>query len=135
VAGVDIVYRVHALRRMLERGIDEGAVRSAIEAADVVSSHPEDTPYPTCVFPGWQRSRPLHLVAAYNRADDRWIVVPRRAQLRRCGMTDGGNAPRGAFPEPTTPRTMAMPLAPGHARDIDPLPTLPLANRHDRWQR
>ena len=75
VAGVDVVYRVHALRRMLERGIDEGAVRSAIEAGNVVWSHPEDTPYPTSVFPGWQRSRPLHVVAAYNRADDRWIVV------------------------------------------------------------
>jgi hypothetical protein len=72
---VGIVYRVHALRRMLERGIDEGSVRSAIESGDVISSYPDDTPYPTFVFLGGRRGRPLHVVAAYNRADDRWIVV------------------------------------------------------------
>ncbi len=70
-----IVYRVHALRRMLERGIDEGSVRSAIESGDVISSYPDDTPYPTFVFLGGRRGRPLHVVAAYNRADDHWIVV------------------------------------------------------------
>ena len=66
-----IVYRVHALRRMLERGIDEGSVSSAIESRVVISSYPDDTPYPTFVFLGGRRGRPLHVVAAYNRADDR----------------------------------------------------------------
>ena len=55
---MDIVYRAHALRRMLERGIDEGSVRSAIESGDVISSYPDDTPYPTFVFPGGSAAGP-----------------------------------------------------------------------------
>ena len=88
-----IVYRVHALRRMLERGIDEGSVRSAIESGDVISSYPDDTPYPTSVFLGGRRGRPLHGVAAYNRADDRWCTransISFPSSSKRPDTTDG----------------------------------------------
>ncbi|MBI4410788.1 MAG: DUF4258 domain-containing protein [Gemmatimonadetes bacterium] len=74
-----VFYSRHARNEMRneELGpISDGEVYEAIVSGDVIESYPEDQPYPSVLVLGQtKRSRPLHIVCAYARPDDRVIVV------------------------------------------------------------
>lgn len=70
-----IIYRVHAIRRMFERGITETDVHAALSQGEAIATYPEDTPYPGRLLLGWRGVEPLHVVAAYNEQDDEQIVI------------------------------------------------------------
>ena len=63
-----LVYRVHALQRMVDRDIPEEAVAEVVCRGKVIESYPEDKPYPSRLLLGWvnigQRTRPIHVVSA-----------------------------------------------------------------------
>ena len=60
------VWRLHALRRMVERGISRVVVVEAIERGEVIEDYPDDTPYPSCLVLGFVEERPLHVVLGYD---------------------------------------------------------------------
>jgi len=70
-----VTFRVHALRRMFERGISVEDVESVLDAGEVVESYPEDRPYPSRLQLGWRGGQPLHVVAAENLGDNELIVI------------------------------------------------------------
>lgn len=70
-----VTYRVHAVQRMFERGISEPDVRNVLTEGAEIASYPEDSPYPSRLLLGWRGSNPLHVVVAYNRADDEHVVI------------------------------------------------------------
>lgn len=70
-----VTYRVHAVRRMFERGISEAQVREVLEGGEEITAYPDDRPYPSRLLLGWRGERPLHVVAAYNARDDEEIVI------------------------------------------------------------
>jgi hypothetical protein len=70
-----VIYRVHAVRRMFERGITEEEVGKALSDGDEIAAYPDDTPYPSRLLLSWRGNRPLHVVAAYNGQDDEQIVI------------------------------------------------------------
>lgn len=70
-----VVFRVHALRRMFERGITVDEVEAAIKNGEVIEDYPDDTPYPSQLVLGWSDSRPLHVVLARNLSENELIVV------------------------------------------------------------
>ncbi|TAK46327.1 MAG: DUF4258 domain-containing protein [Betaproteobacteria bacterium] len=70
-----ITYRVHAVRRMFERGIAESDVRQTLATGVAIAEYPSDTPYPSRLVLGWRGREPLHVVTAYNAQDDEHIVV------------------------------------------------------------
>lgn len=70
-----ISYRVHAVRRMFERGISEAEVHRVLESGEEVVAYPHDQPYPSRLLLGWRGEQPLHVVAAYNAQDDEQIVI------------------------------------------------------------
>ena len=70
-----MTYRVHAVRRMFERGISEAQVRKVLEGGEEITAYPDDKPYPSRLLLGWRGERPLHVVAAYNARDDEEIVI------------------------------------------------------------
>ena len=70
-----VTYRVHAVRRMFERGISEAQVRQVLEGGEEITAYPDDKPYPSRLLLGWQGERPLHVVAAYNAQEDEEIVI------------------------------------------------------------
>lgn len=41
----------------------------------VVKEYPEDTPYPSRLILGYEGKRPIHVVSAYNPADDTEYVI------------------------------------------------------------
>jgi len=71
--GLRIVYRVHAIRRMVERGIREEDVRRVIEEGKEIESYRDDQPYPSRLLLGWAHGRPIHVVAA--QAEYEIIVI------------------------------------------------------------
>ena len=70
-----VVYRVHAIQRMFQRGIPADDVKRVIASGEVVESYPDDKPYPSRLVLGWIGTRPLHVVAAYNASEDEEIVI------------------------------------------------------------
>jgi len=70
-----IVYRVHAIARMFERGISEAEVQDALETGETIERYPDDTPYPSRLVLGWYGGRAIHVVAADNLEEDETIVV------------------------------------------------------------
>ncbi len=56
--------------------ITDQEVGEAVQSAELLEEYPDDRPYPSCLLFGLTRSgRPLHLVAAYDEAGPRVIVI------------------------------------------------------------
>ena len=70
-----LVFRVHAVRRMFERGISVEDVRAVIAIGETIATYPDDTPYPSRLILGWRGPRPLHVVAADHEEADEVIVI------------------------------------------------------------
>lgn len=73
--GTRLVYRVHAIARMVEREIGADDVRAVVEQGKEIESYPEDFPYPSRLVLGWRGTRPIHVVAADNATDNETIIV------------------------------------------------------------
>ena len=71
--GLRLVYRVHAVQRMSERGIREEDVARVISEGREIESYPDDKPYPSRLVLGWAEGKPIHVVAA--AAGDAIIVI------------------------------------------------------------
>lgn len=61
-----MIFRDHATRRMMQRGIRARDIRFVLEHGEVIEEYPNDTPYSSQLLLGWVRGRPLHVVAAEN---------------------------------------------------------------------
>ncbi len=59
-----LVFRVHAVRRMVQRQISVDDVRHVLATGEVIENYPDDTPYPSRLILGWLGVRPVHVVAA-----------------------------------------------------------------------
>jgi hypothetical protein len=70
-----LVYRLHAVRRMLERKIGEAEVRRVIETGDVIARYPGDTPYPSRLILGWSAGKPRHVLVADNAVEQEIVVI------------------------------------------------------------
>ena len=70
-----LVFRVHAIQRMFQRGITQEDVRHALSTGEVIDGYPDDTPYPSRLVLGWCGARPLHVVIADNMETKETIVV------------------------------------------------------------
>jgi len=69
------VYRVHAVRRMFERGITPNEVANAIESGEVIEEYPTDSPFPSRLILGLVSGRALYVVAADDDQSDLTYVV------------------------------------------------------------
>jgi hypothetical protein len=70
-----LTYRVHAVRRMFERGITEADVHTVLAEGEEIAAYPDDKPYPSRLLLGWRDDKPLHVVTAYNAQDSEQIVI------------------------------------------------------------
>jgi hypothetical protein len=70
-----LIYRVHAVERMVERGISVDDVLQVLDEGKEIETYPADYPYPSRLMLGWCGSRAIHVVAADNSADNETIVV------------------------------------------------------------
>ncbi|MBI5877374.1 MAG: DUF4258 domain-containing protein [Chloroflexi bacterium] len=70
-----ITYRVHAVERMFERGITTADVRTVVEHGKPIEDYSADTLYPSQLILGWIAKRPVHVVAAFDAAQDAVIGI------------------------------------------------------------
>ncbi|MGH2459810.1 MAG: DUF4258 domain-containing protein [Chloroflexota bacterium] len=69
------VFRVHAVRRMWQRGVTRADVRHVLEPGQIIESCPNDVPYPSRLVLGWHDLRPIHAVAADDSTSQVTIVI------------------------------------------------------------
>jgi YgiT-type zinc finger domain-containing protein len=53
-----LVFRVHAIQRMVLRDISEAEVRVVLTTGEAIEEYLDDTPYPSRLVLGWVGSRP-----------------------------------------------------------------------------
>ncbi|MGH7844933.1 MAG: DUF4258 domain-containing protein [Candidatus Binatia bacterium] len=70
-----LVFRVHAIQRMYQRGISEEEVHNVIRTGQTIEDYPGDFPYPSRLVLGWHGLRPIHVVVADNTNDGENIVI------------------------------------------------------------
>lgn len=70
-----LVFRIHAVQRMFQRGITVDDVHYVLDTGEVVEKYLKDTPYPSRLVLGWCGSRPIHVVAAYNSVSKETIII------------------------------------------------------------
>lgn len=75
MSGYQLVFRIHAIRRMVERRISRADIHQVLEQGEVVEEYPEDTPYPSRLLLGFLDSRPIHVVAADNDEAQETIII------------------------------------------------------------
>lgn len=75
MAGWRLVYRTHALRRMLERNISADDVRWVLETGVTIAEYPGDRPIPSRLVLGWVLDRPIHVVAADLENSEITVVI------------------------------------------------------------
>jgi len=70
-----IEFRVHAIRRMFDRGISSQDVKCALRTGTVIADYPDDQPYPSRLVLGFVKGRALHVVVASNKQEKIGIVI------------------------------------------------------------
>jgi hypothetical protein len=60
---------------MAVRSIPRDAVIEILKSGDCIEDYPNDFPFPSALFLGWYRDRPLHIVAALNEAGPKAFVI------------------------------------------------------------
>ena len=70
-----LVFRLHAIRRMLERDVTVEEVRRVVSQGEVIAHYPDDLPYPSRLFLGGLDTRPLHVLIADDARDGRTVVI------------------------------------------------------------
>lgn len=76
VEDFEIVYRLHASKRMFEREISDEDVEYLLKNSEIIERYDEDYPLPSLLLNGFSKNkRPLHLVVAINRDEKRLIIV------------------------------------------------------------
>jgi hypothetical protein len=70
-----IIFRIHAIERMFERGIGIKEIRAALEAGENIENYADQTEYPARLVLARKGRRALHVVAADNLQADEIIVI------------------------------------------------------------
>ena len=70
-----LIFRVHAIKRMFERNINDYDVREVIRSGKTIEEYTTDNPYPSKLIFGWINQRPIHIVVALNNKDNEIIVI------------------------------------------------------------
>ncbi len=70
-----LLIRVHALKRMAQRGISEGMIRHALTHGEAIEEYPEDSPFPSRLILAWHDARPIHVVVAEDPHTRTAIII------------------------------------------------------------
>ena len=61
-----IIWRRHALERMLERGLSRDIVLGVASNGEIIEDYSTDRPMPTALLLGWDKKRPIHVVLSID---------------------------------------------------------------------
>ena len=69
-----VLWKKHALERMMERGISRTQVKQAILRGSIIEFYPDDYPIPSVLL-ATPEPEPLHAVVAYDAASQQCHVI------------------------------------------------------------
>jgi len=70
-----IIFKDHAIIRMLERGIAKVEIVEVVNEGEIIEDYMDDYPYPSCLMFKIVNHKPLHVVVAHNKAESQKYVV------------------------------------------------------------
>ena len=70
-----VVYRYHAMQRMVERNISKADIQQALTNGEIIKTYPDDKPLPSLLVLGKAGTRFIHIVAALDRQDNSLIII------------------------------------------------------------
>jgi hypothetical protein len=65
----------HAIRQMFIRRISDTDVRNVIQGGEIIMDYPDDKPLPSKLILGFSNGRPIHVVLAYDAANETGYVI------------------------------------------------------------
>ena len=71
----NIVFKKHALTRMLERNILSSDVRGILDSFIVIEEYSNDQPFPSFLILGYENDRPLHAVVSFDSEYNTIFVI------------------------------------------------------------
>jgi YgiT-type zinc finger domain-containing protein len=94
-----LVYRVHAIQRLYERGISLHDARRIIEAGEVIREYGEDRPFPSRLILGRVAARAIHILVADVPTSDVTFVItvyePETESAMKCPICGVGETREG----------------------------------------
>ena len=70
-----IIFRVHALQRMFERGVSCKKVRQVLERGKTIEDYSSETAEPSRLILGFQGKHPIHIVASENSKANEITII------------------------------------------------------------
>lgn len=70
-----VVFRVHAVRRMIDRRVSVDDVLTVLSQGEVIEEYPTDQPLGSRLMLGFVRLRPIHVVVARDGAADEEVII------------------------------------------------------------
>ncbi|MGZ9222171.1 MAG: DUF4258 domain-containing protein, partial [Anaerolineales bacterium] len=70
-----IIFRVHALQRMFERGVSYDKVKQILEVGETVEDYSSEMPEPSRLILGFQGRRPFHVVTSENPETNEITII------------------------------------------------------------
>jgi len=70
-----IIFRIHAIERMFERGIGISEIRMALEKGETIEHYVDEATYPGRLIMFHSGKKNLHVVVADNSPDGEAVVV------------------------------------------------------------
>ena len=71
-----IIFRVHALQRMFERGISLKKVRQVVETGETIEDYSSEMPEPSRLILGFQGKHSVHIVTSEDsKANETTIIT------------------------------------------------------------
>jgi len=80
---VNFIYRVHAIERMFQRGIEETDVESVIKFGDIIENYVDDKPYPSLLVLGFIETIALHVVYAKDEENNCIVITVYKPTLEK----------------------------------------------------
>jgi hypothetical protein len=71
----EIIFSQHAVQRMFARGITASDIRIVIESGEILTSYPDDQPYPSYLILGWINRHPVHVVLAQDESSRKCYII------------------------------------------------------------
>ena len=70
-----IIFSQHAIEQMFKRDIRISDIKEALDSGEIMQKYPDDKPYPSKIVLSYKDKLPLHVVYAFNEADNEIIVI------------------------------------------------------------
>jgi hypothetical protein len=70
-----VEWQRHALERMMARDIRRSDALEVLLSGEPIEEYPDDQPFPSALFLGRAKTRPIHVVAAFDAESDHAFVI------------------------------------------------------------